>query len=237
MIRAAVCDDDASIRKTLCAYLKRFAESRDIELDIQVFESGAMLLQDGYQALDLLIMDIQMPSISGLDTARAIRKTNGAMTIIFVTNFVQYALEGYEVQAFRFLLKPLDYPQFARVVGEAIGRIHAQSQAFLNIRAKNGMMRLPIDAISYIETEKGHVFIHTDQGAFSCFSPMRDMESALAGHNFFRCHSAYLVPMAKIQTVLRQDVSLCDGTLIPLSKHRKKALKEALAAFWGDKFL
>ena len=107
MIGIAILDDDSRVREALNAHLTRFARREGLELQIRSFESGREFLETDYSAFDMLISDIQMPAMNGIDVARSVREKDKEMTIIFVTNYVQYALEGYEVAAFRFLLKPL----------------------------------------------------------------------------------------------------------------------------------
>lgn len=237
MIGIAILDDDSRVREALNAHLTRFARREGLELQIRSFESGREFLETDYSAFDMLISDIQMPAMNGIDVARSVREKDKEMTIIFVTNYVQYALEGYEVAAFRFLLKPLTYKAVARVAGEAVRQIHRRKEVFVSIRGKGETLRIAARDIVYAETCSGHVVLHTRQGEAECHSSMRDVETALEKHDFFRCHSAFLVNMREIQTVQQQDIRLLSGALIPLSKHRKKALKERLTVFWGDQFL
>ena len=237
MLRVAVCDDSSDIRSQLRQYLQTFSDSSKIEIELSQYTSGEQLLAADYHSLDLLILDIQMDGLNGLDTARQIRCTDSDLTIIFFTNYVQYALEGYEVQAYRFLLKPLTYEQFSTVVGAALLEKQTRRQQTLLIVGRDKSTRIPTDDILYIETERGHVIIHTADSSVPSSASMKETEQALQDALFFRCHTAYLVPLRKIVSIGLQDIELQGGVQIPLSKHRRKALKEALALFWGGQFL
>lgn len=237
MLQVAVCDDDPTIRRMLCGYLERFSAANRIELSVISFESGEALVKKDLTALDLLILDIQMGGMNGLETARVIRSQNQELTIIFFTNYIQYALEGYEVQAYRFLLKPLDYEHFSGVVGQALTELHARRKAMLVVRTKTKTSHIPIDSILYVETYRGHVMLHTRMDVVESFSSMKETEETLKEHQFFRCHTAFLVSLREIRSVTQQDVLLQNGQIIPLSKHRRKALREAITVFWGDRFL
>ncbi|MBQ9262778.1 MAG: response regulator transcription factor [Clostridia bacterium] len=238
MFRIAVCDDTTEIRQLLRQYFQRLQAETSFQLTLDEYASGEALLQADPSTYDLLILDVQMEGLNGIDTARRIRQSGGQMTIIFFTNYVQYAMEGYEVQAYRFLLKPLSYEQFSNVVGTAMRQMQEQKQESLHIRQKDSVTRIAVADIAFVETERGHVVIHTkEKEAIPSSMTMKEMEEALSGHRFFRCHTAYLVNMREIKKFTQQDVVLQDDTVIPLSKHRRKEMKEALALYWGEQFL
>lgn len=237
-MHVAVCDDMPEIRDQLQAYFDRFRQESQLSLTVDLFSSGLELLASDFLSYDLLVLDVQMGEPNGMETARRIRTAGGNMTIIFFTNYIQYALEGYEVQAFRFLLKPLTYPQFSSVVGKALLQMRDQAQDCLRVHQKDSVIRLPISEILYAETERGHVLLHTEKKETILDPlPMKEVEKALAPYQFFRCHTAFLVNIRKIRRVTQQDVVLEDDTVLPVSKHRRKEMKETLALYWGDQFL
>lgn len=237
MLRIVICDDDASVRALLGGYVDRYARENGIETEKAFFPDGRELLAADLSGADLLILDIQMPSVNGLDAARAVRAAHPDLMIIFFTSYIQYALEGYEVQAFRFLLKPLDYAQFAQVVGGALTKLNELRGAYWTLRVNDALIRLPIGEIAYVESDRNRLLIHSRGGTTACRMTIKSAEDALAGHSFFRCHKAFLVALREIREVALQDVVLRDGARIPLSKHRKRALRETLTVFWGDQFL
>lgn len=221
----------------LLNYLNRFSEESGMELSAVQFDCGEALLENKTDNLDMVILDVQMSGKNGLETARCIRKNDQDLMIIFFTNYIEYALEGYEVQAYRFLLKPLDYQQFFKVVGKALEDLHLRRKALLILHAKGKNSQIPVDSLQYVETYKGHVLLHTAAESVENFTAMKKMEDALRAHDFVRCHTAFLVSMREIKTVGAQDIVLRSGKVIPMSKHRRKSVREAVALYWGGQFL
>ena len=238
MFRIAVCDDDPAVRRQLSGALRAFSESSGIAVVRDEYPSGSALLSAYAGQYDLLILDVQMGEPDGIATAKALRARGCRAVIVFYTSYVEYALAGYEVQAYRFLLKPLSDAQFSEVVGRALLELQAAREDVVTLRRKDGAERVAVADILYAETERGHVSLClSGQRRLSGAVTMKEMEAALSGRFFFRCHSAYLVNMRRIRALDGQDVLLEDGTRLPLSKHRRRALKEALALLWGDQFL
>ena len=237
MITAAIVDDDPNIRETLQAALIKDTQKRRIPVQLSVCASGSEFLTLPKEKWDLVLMDVEMPGQNGIETARQLRRVNERATIIFITNYIQYALEGYEVQAFRYLLKPIDAAQFEQVVGTALDEIHHRQTAYLQLKGRSEIIRLAIDELIYAETEPGHLLLHTPAKVLECYSTMEKLEQELKQEAFFRCHSSFLVALEAVRQIEKQDVVLKDGTRVPVSKNRKKGMKQALTNFWGGKFL
>ena len=112
-MKVAIVDDELKMRQIMTDYVKRFGEEAGIELETVTFESGEQFLKDYKMIYDIIIFDIDMPGINGIDTARKLRETDTNVTIIFVTNIAQYAINGYEVDAVDYILKPVSYYDFS----------------------------------------------------------------------------------------------------------------------------
>ena len=237
MITAAIVDDDPNIRETLQAALIADTQKRRIPVQLSVCASGSEFLTPPQEKWDLVLMDVEMPGQNGIETARQLRRVNDRAAIIFITNYIQYALEGYEVQAFRYLLKPIDAAQFEQVVGTALDEIHHRQTAYLQLKGRSEIIRLAIDELIYAETERGHLLLHTPGKVLECYSTMEKLEQELKQEAFFRCHSSFLVALEAVRQIEKQDVVLKDGTRVPVSKNRKKGMKQALTNFWGGKLL
>lgn len=237
MIKIAICDDDVQVLKKLKAYLLCYAKDKEMQINVTLYQNGKMLLKEDVHNFDMIFLDVEMPDINGIELARHIRKVNEQVMILFVTNYIQYALEGYEVQAFRYLIKPINQNDFVEVVSKALDQIWHQKNAFLTVKNRFETIRIRIDTILYVETEKGHVLIYTQDKKIECYSTMEKLENTLKEEGFFRCHNAFLIALSAVRKVQLNDVVLKNGVIIALSKNRKKQFKQALTDFWGGNFL
>ena len=235
MIHLAVCDDDPAARLLLSNYIDRFFQERGEPFRLALFESSEDFLAHYPSDLDILLLDIRMFELSGLELAKRIRQFDEQLCIIFISNMPQYALEGYEVQAFNFLVKPFGYEIFRRGMTPAIKQAAARRSDALTLRCDTGMIRLPVRSILYAETLNHKLLLHCADGqSVVCYSSMNQLERQLSGKNFFRCHVSFLINLAAIERLDAAEVFLCGGTRVPISRHRKKELMHAIAQYAGE---
>ncbi len=236
MFKIIVCDDQEKEYIQLNQLLLEYAESRQVELDIKYFSNGQDLLSSEIQDIDLFFLDVEMPGINGIETGKEIRKRNNHCEIVFITNYIQYAIQGYEVQAFRYLLKPIHTQQFTEIADHLFQKIK-KSSSYIQVKGRADTQRILIKDMVYAETSQRHILIHTKNRIIDCYNTMEKLEESLSGHGFFRCHHAYLVSMDEITQVIGHDAVLKNGFIIPISKNKKKQFKQVLTDFWGGKFL
>ncbi len=113
MIRVAIVEDEQAYRVQFQEYIMRFASETGVKFSVSVFSEGIQLVEHYKPVWDIVLLDIQMPGIDGMETAQFIRKKDDSVAIIFITNMAHYALKGYEVGAFDFVIKPIAYPAFS----------------------------------------------------------------------------------------------------------------------------
>lgn len=236
MLQIAICDDEGSSRCLLQEYFGQMTQEGCLPFNLVCYPSAEALLA-ARPWPDILLLDVEMGTgINGITAAKILREQGCTAIIILVTNYIQYAVDGYEFQAFHFLKKPVEYQRFTQVLGRALQRADQRTNASISVRCGDGWHQISLATLSYCETDRGGVLLHCGAQVLRCRMGISQLEKQLNDYAFFRCHTAYLVNMAEIERIGPTDISLRDGTLLPVSRHRKKAFREALAAFWGGEY-
>ncbi|MEG1312067.1 MAG: LytTR family DNA-binding domain-containing protein [Romboutsia sp.] len=233
MINIGICDDELHYRLKIKGILERVLNSYPINYSIYEFSSGESLLNDYPKDLDILIMDIQMKKINGMDTARKIRVFDENLEIIFMTSFAEFMQEGYEVKAYRYMLKPISERKISKNIIACIEEIMKKRNNYLTINVKNYVDRIKIDSITYIETDRPNILIYTPNKTYTTKMSISKMEKTLSKYGFFRCHNSYIINLKLVESMNSNFIKV-HGKDIPISKYRIKELKLAITNILGD---
>ena len=234
MYRIAIVEDSPRHSIKLKEYLDRYQAESGAVFQVETWSNGLSFLEGYRSDCDVILMDIEMPHLNGIETARRLRKLDGEVCLIFVTYMAKYALEGYEVQAMDFLLKPVEYPGFAMKLRRALQhRDRARSRGgALVINTADGLRRADIQDIYYVEVLNHTLIYHTGQGELTERGAIRDREEALEAHGFVRCSNSFLINMGYVE-YLTQGTVVIKGRSIPISRARKKAFLERFTEYVG----
>lgn len=232
-MRAAIVDDDATMRATLHEYLDRYGAENHTELSVTEFDSGDAFLDEYHAEFDVLFFDVDMPGTDGLDTARRLRRMDSEVSIIFVTNMAQYAICGYEVEALDYMLKPLSYYDFALKFQKALRRVRRSASHILSVEAVDGICRLDTADICYIEV-LGHYLVYhmKDKKEIRARGRMEQMAEGLADCGFVRIHKSYLVNLRYLELLKPSMVTLKTESL-PVGRAYKENLMQAYLKYQG----
>lgn len=142
MYHIAIVEDEKEFCEQLQSYLKQYEEEHQLQFQISTFCDGAEILEDYKQEYDLLLMDIEMPQVNGMDAAEQIREMDERVEIMFITNMAQYAIHGYAVGALDFVMKPINYYTFAMKITRALKRVKKKEQKPILLHLPDGVLKL-----------------------------------------------------------------------------------------------
>ena len=230
MINVAIVEDDEMYIVKLRDFLIRYGKEKGEEFHIFSYPDGNSIVEKYRAEFDIILMDIKMEDMDGLETAKRIRAVDGEVAILFITNMPQYALEGYKVGALDYILKPLGYYAFSESLSRAIRTLRKQTERYLVVSVRNGSQKLEISDIRYVEVFDHDLIYHLRDGVCESRGSIRDAEEKISDVNFFKTNKAYLINLRYVDAVIGNDVILGTDRL-QVSRSRKKALMDALNAY------
>lgn len=234
MIRVAVVEDDPESIDRILSHLDRFQSLHSERFHVAAFRDGADVIEDYRPDWDILFLDIQMARVDGMTAARRIREVDGEVIIIFVTSSPQYAISGYEVGALSYLLKPVTYPSFSHEMDRVLAQLRRRERReFLFTDLDGAKRRLDLADVLYFESRKHHVVVHALDGSHTFVGTLRALDAELAGADYLRCNSGYLVNLRHVTGVEGKDCRIRGGDRLQISRPRRKEFLDALAAHIG----
>ena len=229
MLKIAIAEDDPRYAEQLEQYLQRFAGEHRLQIETKRFPDGAALVSAYDHTFDLLLLDVDMPGLDGISTARQIRALDSEVLLMFITNLAQYAIKGYEVDALDYVLKPVSYGALSMKLKKALRIWRGRDDAAIFIRQDGERVRLPISRIYYIEVYNHDLCYHTADGDITPTGgqTMNQAERGLSQYRFVRCHNCYLINLRYVDGLTGSAVQVAGSTL-PVSRNRRKGLLDAL---------
>lgn len=225
MYRIAICDDEAEARRYVAELVRRWAEQGEHDVTLREYPSAEGLLFGDEAGYDILLLDIEMGGMNGVDLARRIRARDAVAEIIFVTGYSDYIAEGYDVAALQYLMKPVAAERFAATLDRAAERLHRNERSIC-LETADGIVRAPLYSIKYIDVQRNYATVHAREDI-----TVRRTLSELAGEldeRFFRLGRSAVVNLYAVRRVTRTDVYLDDGTVLPLPRGCYEPLNRAL---------
>ena len=234
--RVAIIDDDHVDAEYVQRILDAWAKERQAGVQAQRFASAESFLfhyaED--KAWDILLLDIEMGTMDGVSLAKKIRKENESVQIVFITGFVDYISEGYEVSALHYLMKPVKQDKLFVVMDRAVVAIEKTERVVL-LSVGGEMFRLPVGEVEYVEAFSHTVAITTATDTIQVKMYISDIDKML-GDGFSRCHRSYLVGLKHIARLSKTEVILDSGKVLPLSRSAAPQVHKAFISYYtGEK--
>ena len=231
-MRIAIVEDDEAVRRQPRTYIDRYYGGDKQRYKLTEFEDGDLILEEYKASFDLILLDIQMKRLDGLETARRLRELDENVYLIFVTNLANYAIKGYSVNAFDFVLKPVNELMLRTLLQRVEKKLSARASSYITLPTEKGMTRIDVREISFVETNNHLSVIHTDRGDYELRESMKNIEEMLKDQPFFRCNNCYIVNLARVEKVEKSEVTVGEQALA-ISRPRYKAFMEALTRYIG----
>ena len=227
-MRIAVCDDEELFRIEFKSVLDKLLINA--EYDIDTFSGGSSLYEAFLKnPFDLVFLDIEMPGIDGITLAKRLRAVSENVQIVFLTSHIEYALEGYEVNALRYLVKPVDMNKLSEVLKYIQDKKNNSRQ--IMIKQEGEDIVIDISDVIYMESMDKNVRIVTSKSEYITRYNISDYEEELKNSGFLRIHRGYLISLSKVKKIVKNDVVMDGDISLPVSRSNIKTLKDALYAY------
>lgn len=225
-MRIAICDDEEKVREILL----RKVGTAFPEDTIDTFSSGEELLKAS-EVPDILLLDIKMPGISGMEVAKALRERADKTVIIFITGEEQYVFDSFDVQAFHYLVKPFSDQKLEEVLNKAKELITKEKRQpekkYVMVNSGGSHIRICLSDVIYAEVFNSKVIVHTTDSDIEYYGRLTELEK-LAGEDFFRTHRAYLVHLKFVKKYDATNVYLKKGQALVSKQNYPKLVQKVL---------
>lgn len=222
-INIAICEDEKVQVDLLEKYVNSWAQMNNIKINIEKFYTG-----DAFQfhwsenkKFHIILLDIEMPGINGVELAKNIREEDERINIIFITALTDYIGEGYDVSAINYLIKPIKEEKLYECLDRAMEKVPEEDNWIL-IEEEGKVIRIKEKDILYIEAFSHSIEVNTIEKKYRTRKNIGVMEKELDENLFVRCHRSYIVSLLHIKTISREEIELDNGERIPLSRRRYK---------------
>ncbi len=232
MRNIAIVDDEDNATAILKGHIEKFSAETGEEFCIERFRDAVDFLTEYKPNYSVVFMDIQMPNRDGMSAAMELRKTDKTVSIIFITNLIQYAQKGYEVDAVAYLIKPVQYYDFALKFRKALDVYALNEKHNFIIKTSEGACYISTDKLMYVDTERHRLHYHMVDGVIERTGVLSKIEEELKQFGFLRCNQCYLVNPRFITEIKGYTLRI-GSEFLTISRPRKQKFMAELANWYA----
>ncbi|MBQ8566203.1 MAG: response regulator transcription factor [Clostridia bacterium] len=229
-LNIAICDDEQIQIDNLNKMVSEWAMSEGVSVNLKSFHSAEsfMFEYSENKSFDILLLDIEMSGMNGIELAKKIRQDNGRAAIIFITGYPDFISEGYDVSALHYLMKPVKFEKLTEVLKRSVSNMEAEPPSLV-IEGKE-LLRVFFKDIIYAESDGHYVVLKTVKGEHRIRMTIPEIAEKLT-EGFFRCHRSYVVGLKYVQKITKASVFLSNGTELPLGKGQYDEMNRQLIGY------
>lgn len=234
-MRIAICEDNKEHAAILQGMVKRWAEHEKIEVDIGFYQSAEQFLffMKDEAHYDLAFLDIQMEKMNGLQLAKLIRKEDKTIFLIFTTGLKDYAVKGYEVSAFRYLVKPLQQNEVIDALTKANKLLEQSRKDAVIVTVNSEARRIYKNDLCYIEVDDHYIILHMKAEVIRFKAKLKEFEQQFEEPQFCKCHRSFIVNLHYVEKLSREGVLIENGEVLPISRARWDELNRCYMAYYS----
>ena len=235
MIKFAICDDEPLMAQELAGHLADYMKENLITAySLSSFSDGRALL-DAIDRFDVIFLDIQMEQPDGMETAKLLRRRGDHSLLVFVTVLKELVFDAFQVEAYDYLLKPLDRARFKQTMERVLRSLDRKTAEDIVIQRGTGCEVVLLSDIVYCEVLGRKIYLHKHDGTVSdYYDKLEDLERRVDGR-FFKCHRSFLVNLDYVRGCQDGQVLLAQGERIPASRLRERELTQALLRYMKER--
>lgn len=238
MINIALIDDNLNDLNTLKSFIDKYTESDEldshIEVNITTYNDPTLFLNENNFKYDLIFLDIEMPKINGISLAKRIREKDSNVGLVFITNMAQYAINGYEVSAIDYILKPLDYYDFALKFNKIVNFVKRNISNYIYLKSvENNLIKVDVNEVIYVEIFSHYLIYHLENREIKVRGTISEAENNLSNYYFSRISKSFLINLKHVINIKLDNVLLTGNIELIISRLRKKDFLEAFYKYLG----
>ena len=227
----AIVEDDREQAEVLVKHIEKFGREKGINFVVSCYYNATMFEARERSDFDLIFFDIELPDGDGMEIVRKMRGDGNEILVIFVTNLAQYAIKGYEVHAFDFIVKPVSYYHFALKLSAALDRLKNNQEISFWVKNKDGRFKLHASHVLYVESDKHYMTYHTTEGDIATLGTIAAAAEDLREAPFALCNRCYLINLTHVVGVRQTTVLLDNGIELQISRNKRTAFIDSLNGY------